>query len=93
MTLISSLPKANETFLKTYRTNNGRLTHIWKNEFGTKVANCDTNGNPVSLIDIMLNKIIIYVKANDGSTIIKEGKKTLKHPNILFNNIASMFFK
>lgn len=93
MTLISSLPKANETFLKTYRSKNGRLTHVWKHEFGTKVANCDSKGNPTTLIDIVMNKITTYIKAKDGSTMIKEGDKVTKYPNIIFNNIAYMFFK
>lgn len=93
MTLISSLPKANGTFLKTYRANNGRLTLVWKNEFGTKVASCDQKGNPTTLIDIVMNKITTYIKAKDGSTMIKEGNKVTKYPHIIFNNIAHMFFK
>ncbi len=93
MTLIRILPKADGTFLKTYQSKKGNITHVWKTPYSTKVANCDTKENPRSLVEIMKNKITVYIKSQDGSTIIKEGNKIQKFPNLVFNAIVQMFFK
>lgn len=93
MTLIRVIPKTDGTFLKTYQSKKGNITHVWKTPYSTKVANCDTKENPRSLVEIMKNKITVYIKSQDGSTIIKEGDSIKKFPYLVFNTIVEMFFK
>lgn len=91
--LISTLHKESGLTLKTYRTDNGRIAHVMKTPFSLKVANCDEKGNPTLLLDIVKDKVTTYIKAKDGSTMIKEGNSIKNFPNLIFNNIASLFFK
>ena len=93
MTLIRVIPKADGTFLKTYQSKKGNITHVWRTPYSTKVANCDTQENPHTLVEAMRNKITVYIKSQDGSTIIKEDDSIKKFPYLVFNTIAEMFFK
>ena len=91
--LINTLPKGYDATLKTYRTDSGRIAHVMRTPFATKIAHCDEKGNPKTLIDIVKNKVTTYIKAKDGSTMIREGNSVKNFPNLIFNNVASLFFK
>lgn len=93
MRLIKVLPRENNTFIKTYRGTQGSITHVWKTEYGTKVANCDNEGNPRTLLDIAAKRMTTYIRSQDGSTIIKEGKKITRMPQLIFADIIETFFK
>ena len=93
MQLIKILPRANGSFLKTYKGTAGNISHVWKQGSSIKIANCDVNGNPRVFLDINKNRKDIYIKAQDGSTIQKQGDKITKLPNLIFNSISELLFK
>lgn len=91
--LISTLPKDYGATLKTYRRDNGKISYVLRTPFATKIAHCDEKGNPKTLVDIVKNKVTTYIKSKDGSTMIREGNSLKKFPNLIFSNVAGMFFK
>lgn len=99
MTLIKQFNKLDDTLIRTYKNKaSGNITHTIRykagdKSIGLKVINCDQFGNPKILRDTAKNRNDVYVKAEDGSTILRSKGKIMEFPHIIFNSICEKFFR
>lgn len=98
MTLINSLNKANNTIIRTYKSNKtGNITHIIDSSNfikSKKAIFCDKFEKPNKIVIVSQNKAKeIYKKAPDGSTIMIIGEKIKTFPYILFNRVCENVLK
>lgn len=93
MKLIGIIRKNQDTLLKTYKGTAGNITHVLRSGNALTVANCDKMGNPRVFLDFNKNRRDIYIKAQDGSTILKQGDKITRLPNLIFNSLCDCLFK
>lgn len=99
MTLVRTINKSGGQILRTYQAKNGNITHVLTNEIagasaGKRIVNCDSFGNPKKIIDYVPGKRKdVYLKAEDGSTILQKGKDMVKIAHVAFNNLCERIFK
>ena len=94
MALIQTIQKVDGAVLRIYKNNKtGRFINVLKHNYGTVVAHCDEMGNPRIVQDIRKNTRDVYVKAADGTTILKQKDKITALPHLIFNNIVTTLFR
>ena len=98
MTLLRTLPRIDGSVLREYKSKSGNITYTLRNEIAgrgitLKVMNCDAKGDPKIIRDVAKGRNDVYIKAEDGATILKQGDKTTTFPNLVFNKVCEILFK
>ena len=98
MTLINSITRADGSVLRTYQSiKNGNITHVLRfdiagQNISSKTVKCDAKGIPYKVIDAAKNRYDVYVKAEDGSTVLTSKGKKVSFPNLVFNTVCEKIF-
>lgn len=98
--LINRVVRADGQIFSTFKTSSESIVHTLKSSNpyvkNIKIVKCDKLGNPQKLIDRTPSGTDVYVKAEDGSSILKakgEGKKDQNLAHIIFNVLCERAFK
>ncbi len=98
MTLINSITRADGSVLRTYKSaRNGNITHVLRFDIAgkgisSKAVKCDPQGNPYKVVDAAKNRLDVYTKAEDGSTVLTSKGKKVSFPNLVFNTVCEKIF-
>ena len=58
----------------------------------SKAVKCDPQGNPYKVVDAAKNRLDVYTKAEDGSTVLTSKGKKVSFPNLVFNTVCEKIF-